>query len=499
MSLKEIVKTSIDELEKRLHWHIHYDMIPSYIVSENFYDSRRSNGKFDYFDRLKFNDPLIQGKIFDLNSIRDEIYRKTSICLHQSMLESVHKLEELDITTKLTGNIYCFKIVDGTNEKVVIYYNVAQDTFETYEMFGEHFMKPGSHNNPDDLLEQEKMIDDFTYDLTSYINNLDGKYNVIDIVLVQEINDLLIPILSDEYKEYCRKRITSSLGETINGLILSFYSTSEFLNTYFPRKIVDYTMKRVESVYNNYCDYFSLRGSGRLLNDYKETIVETFMANSNTVYGTRYKIDWSKVSFIRALIYYLSNKQLEEDIHMNKKRSESICNYRYGLYFEDMKDHISSNIELLSESLVYKALMTSEWAISNIGLVDFVDNTFLCSGYFKAIEILLFKIISKHFGSVITPSRLGDYYINGENNFIDMGRMIYFLNYHNEKGLFMRKDIVDLIIALLNEWRKEIRNGYFHKDMLSEKEVRHIRMKSFELIYFLLFIQPERKSESNVI
>lgn len=148
------------------------------------------------------------------------------------------------------------------------------------------------------------------------------------------------------------------------------------------------------------------------------------------------------------------------------------------------------------------SFITSEWLYDNMKMVGNIDYTSVAMGYFKAIEQLLFDLIILHQGEGRNIHKLQSKqnkslpnYIelndeNIKNNRIDrmLNSMIGFLSFEKNSDLFRTEISEATQKAILNELAniKELRNGYFHKDILSEWSVVEEARKDIYLVFYLI-------------
>lgn len=151
-----------------------------------------------------------------------------------------------------------------------------------------------------------------------------------------------------------------------------------------------------------------------------------------------------------------------------------------------------------------ESFLTAEWLYQSIGNVGKIDLTAIAMGYFKAIEEVLFVFIAAHVDEhkwIDTYDRPDDWknipfkdrkwqtLVTGMNlkrkkRYIMMERMINFLSDYND--LFDNTNARDYLIERLRD-AQQLRNGYFHKDNLSEMEKVEKARDDAYVIFFVLF------------
>lgn len=72
-----------------------------------------------------------------------------------------------------------------------------------------------------------------------------------------------------------------------------------------------------------------------------------------------------------------------------------ILNYQKCL--KKIADKASRNLTLLESDDISSHLLTSEWLFNNIGDIAGFDNTFICFGYFKTVEVLLSTVLLRDY------------------------------------------------------------------------------------------------------
>lgn len=139
---------------------------------------------------------------------------------------------------------------------------------------------------------------------------------------------------------------------------------------------------------------------------------------------------------------------------------------------------------LLGNADFAKSFVTSEWLNKKYFAFDELDNTFIVAGFLKSIEQLLWKIIfmigqGRHFRGVV---------ISDTTEEIDktLGALQYFLSDRDNADLFQtvfgtsRQFVINYLKRQISDWRKQYRNGYFHKHNLKEKEcIEEIREETY--------------------
>lgn len=154
---------------------------------------------------------------------------------------------------------------------------------------------------------------------------------------------------------------------------------------------------------------------------------------------------------------------------------------------------------LLGNNDFSESLITAEWLLDSMDKAKAIDLTIIGTGYFKAVEQLLYELICLHknqgrmikkdfsFKELPQMIELNDQNIEGKCIDFTIGAMANFvkdnldmmndsLGFRNKK--YIRETIFDY---------KDLRNGYFHKHNIHDiKVIEKIREKSLYLIFLLL-------------
>lgn len=145
-----------------------------------------------------------------------------------------------------------------------------------------------------------------------------------------------------------------------------------------------------------------------------------------------------------------------------------------------------------------ESLITAEWLYSSMKQAKAIDLTVIGTGYFKAVEQLLYELICLHKdeGRVIKKNKSKDMVPLTESNikkknYLDttLGSMA---NFYKENLDILRGEICEA-----QEYVREtifsyvkIRNGYFHKHNIHEwKKIDEIRSATFQLLFLVLGAQ----------
>ena len=253
-----------------------------------------------------------------------------------------------------------------------------------------------------------------------------------------------------------------------------------FFSKYTDKQNVDSIVSQMEQCISRHS--FNIQNVGRLINQNLDRLVTLFAFSSNYHIGTQYRSH---------AIAALEN----EYAHFPKPIFNTFNKYKNPAnadMFVSLSEAASKHLSILKREPIIKCLITSEWLYSSIGYTEGFDNTFICFGYLKLVEMLLSDILVRDYaGEEFSLSPVKVIAIDDQSeNMMMLGNMIRFVLYNPvspaSKNKFWRK-----IKQTLNEWKNQIRNGYFHKDILNADDVIYIRNKTLEVIYIILGILPK--------
>lgn len=154
---------------------------------------------------------------------------------------------------------------------------------------------------------------------------------------------------------------------------------------------------------------------------------------------------------------------------------------------------------LINNTVFSQSIISAEWMYQSMKNTNYIDYTSISLGYFKALEQFLYEFIKTHSGEerlikkFYHPNVKKDkIYLNDQsinNGWINttMDSLITFINdYHDLFRSEINNNTRNHVIKVLNKARK-LRNGYFHKDNMSEwKIVEESRAITYLAIYYLL-------------
>ena len=130
-----------------------------------------------------------------------------------------------------------------------------------------------------------------------------------------------------------------------------------------------------------------------------------------------------------------------------------------------------------------ESLITAEWLLDSMSKAHAIDLTVIGTGYFKAMEQLLFALIKLWEPTFDSDSTLGDY--------------ATFYKHHRDAVL--RNDVDwttrNFVFEAIYEYA-DLRNGYFHKHNIHDLEkIQEIRSATYILMYLILGCQSLNDSD----
>lgn len=274
--------------------------------------------------------------------------------------------------------------------------------------------------------------------------------------------------------------VFDEIGLQGTGKSIAVYPYDFFFKQLRENLPVDYFIGRMEKVFEQRS--LVLNNVGRLLYTNAEELIAEFAYASNNYVGTEYRN-----SIIEKLDDYYKG--------LPKPRCAVKPPYKNDEYtdmFTHIADSASSNLYRLEVPEICKPLLTSEWLYNNVGDVDGFDNTFICFGYLKLVEILLSQIlIDCYKGHLISINKNNSITISsGCESKLMLGNMIRFITQNPASNLYS-SPYLSKVTNAISCWTKEIRNGYFHKHTVDRLTVNTIRNRTFEVVYMLLGTIPK--------
>lgn len=310
--------------------------------------------------------------------------------------------------------------------------------------------------------------------------------NYIDVILLQpDLDSVSWCEEQDEFVEALKLSL-ESLGlnqykEKIEKLkIHTFKSYIVSKSTFGEYSLISERLKDINKKYNK---YFSSCGIGYLVEDYQLFILEYLKEISNNQYKTNFPM-------FEELNFYYVQKRIEFDLIYYE--DPNVINHPYNPYEtilkhkEELKknkykinDSLWSCLEYIENPDFTKALLTSEWLVSQIGAIRGMDNTFIGIGYFKSLEILLGKIYNNKY-----KEQYKKLHLNKKIDETMGGYVTAFKALINHSKEFRKSKIKykEALIKDINTYKEKIRNGYSHKDTLTLDKVEEIRQQTYTLI-----------------
>lgn len=138
---------------------------------------------------------------------------------------------------------------------------------------------------------------------------------------------------------------------------------------------------------------------------------------------------------------------------------------------------------LMSDRDYAESLITAEWLLDSMNKAHAIDLTVIGTGYFKAMEQLLFALIKLRDPAFDSDSTLGD----------------YATFYKHKRDIILRNDVDwttrNFVFEAIYEYA-DLRNGYFHKHNIHDpSKIQEIRSATYMLMYLILGCQSFNDSD----
>jgi hypothetical protein len=138
---------------------------------------------------------------------------------------------------------------------------------------------------------------------------------------------------------------------------------------------------------------------------------------------------------------------------------------------------------LLGNHSFAESIITAEWLYGSMKKAKAVDLTIIGMGYCKAVEQLLYELI------ILRKDKITDVEFNeNDSSWFTIGTMA--IVYKNHMEAFLRGDLKWRSKKYIRETVfsfKDIRNGYFHKDNISDwGKIDKIREATYQLLFLLI-------------
>ncbi len=173
-----------------------------------------------------------------------------------------------------------------------------------------------------------------------------------------------------------------------------------------------------------------------------------------------------------------------------------------GYYTAMLNDGSFSEVFDINGVSFNESFLTAEWLYQSLPDASKIDLTTISIDYIKAVEQLLFVFMSTWYGKdkfIDTYDRKGrtntpdtkdewqsditKFTVKNKKKYIMLQRLINFMEDNDD--IYNIVDVKPYLIERLNEV-PDLRNGYFHKDNLSEREIVDKARESAFVIFMLL-------------
>jgi len=438
--------------------------------------------------------------ITDIPEARDDIgkqvlTRKSYSFIGRSFFEYVYA----NVTRALLKNLSLEEIPDKNKFIIQDYlcsFRYNGEEYHVYLIDNEQMVQVLSTDIPDDF-EEDEFDSSWEYeyisseellmaaDFASRFSKAAPTHIILVFVDVTQ-NDRWISFSEssiNEQKLSYKGAISSVAGDDFKAIFdsLELMPYDKFLSMFYNAKTVDFLRRKQKDLDYIYQDFIEQNNRGVLADHHRSEIVTRFLLASNNFVGTEY-------STPELLEYKFSNNRLFFYDNTTPPYSQP----QYSALFKRIAMRASANTSYLMTDDVYQSLVSSEWMFNNIGSTAMFDNTYICFGYFKMVEILLSEILVKEYsGCTMSKNAEGALLTISprEKNSMMLGNMKKFI-LHSSDSKLQQCPEGQLVEDLFSLWLKETRNGYFHKDSISNDDVVNIRNITFELVYMILGTLP---------
>ena len=322
----------------------------------------------------------------------------------------------------------------------------------------------------------------FKYEIKEEINTIifvpTSKKVPVSLFMDFGINDIInkvgndfIKIINERYNIYGKYLDLNASDSSINVMCISDFILQV---KHIGKKHLESRLYEVKELISN----LEKRNIGLLFDKHKTFFIELFKISCNTFSKTNYHIDEKNLT-----VSFFGKKFQFKDYIINTHNIDN-----------EIVQCANNNISLLDKCNVYQLLMTSEFLMLEYNGIEYFDNTFIVSGYFKTIELLLYKILEEKYNDIKYNFKPDEVIIN-EN--LEVGKMNEIIAMLVINGL-INKELGLLLFDKIEEW-KLARNGYFHKHILCIEECVLIKNLTYELIFYIIGILPERKSSKTIL
>ncbi len=334
-----------------------------------------------------------------------------------------------------------------------------------------------------------KVFNIFEHDVVLLNDDLERLFDFLRIVDLHDVRIEIIRIVLDTLIN--KKKSNQMLFVSLKRKKDPFYEYSRL----FPEYIDDIK----DCLIKNDCQYISFEDfASKIFDHYTfELLMNKVSHYQNWVNKLDSGEHYTKMLFDRWSLDGGSLRfALEEDLK-NVYESEALK------LFDKVNDYRLCDFNGLSEYLIHvdvtkkrhkdwiSSIFSSEKLFNDVGYLQGVDNTSLVTGYLKSIEQLLGNLIiddSKE--NRYSPSFIlnGKEIIINEETLNDVGMLGNLTKYIKYNHLFIKnKNHKEILVKLLNEYRKYTRNGYLHKDSIhSYQNIVDIRKDSIALTIIII-------------
>ena len=426
-----------------------------------------------------------------MQTITNELIEKYSSKV-KSLRENILSVQENSIP----------KYKDALNNK---YFNFSHDNgFDEMKFFFseldkikndflmEYFMKLIIYYQKEDYI---KIIDNTPILTIFHINsNIRNLYYFKEFGIISEKDRFYLGKLTERFKPLNTYLVSLTSGDSKS----CYLNESIFSEMELPLKTLFIDLFSIED-YNNFTNTeIILSKNIQDLVGYKTIKPLT----KSTLYG-----------FTHYVLSYVLSNQFKDNVINNDKtigiETVNDCSITFDNFYN--KEYYKS---LIRNADFSKSLLSAEWMYHSLKEINNIDYTVVSLGYFKALEQFLYDFIKTHSGEdrlikrMYYPNLAGKpdkIYLNDssiKNGFINnmLDSMINFLEDYPD--LFIQSISINSITNIINilHEAKKLRNGFLHKDNMSNWEiVNKSRDITYLSLYYLLGTLKIEEKQENVL
>lgn len=345
--------------------------------------------------------------------------------------------------------------------------------------------------------------------LKSYFIYLISEQEIINIKIINNVPILALLRINNQkyelyyFKEYgslniVNKCIINQLKSKIEPTIIHLVSltTGNPKSHAFNESEINNQEMNLETLFNNLFNNEEYHVFLSFINKFTEEVKKI-----NSLSTIKPLTETTTYFFSKHIKEYLLSKEFKHII----EKYDNMINLS-SVSLETIKRNFFDNDRyrtITRKSTFSDSIITAEWMYESLNSVSNIDFTVISLGYFKALEQFLYEFIKSHSGEDRKIKRMSykelkkipdKIFLNdsklkkGHINFM-LDSLIDFLEDSSNKDIFENTIDEPTIKHIINclEYAKKARNGYFHKDNMTDWEiVQYSREIVLISIYYLL-------------